>query len=73
MVVDLLLIVTPIVEFCNCSMFCCALLCIQSSFATISMGKTELVTLLCSSSWCLVFVVLVRKKNQKKVTSTGIV
>ena len=59
MVVDSLLIVTPIVGFCNCSMFCCALLCIHSSFAIISMGKTELVTLLCSSSWCLVFVVLV--------------
>ena len=72
MVVDSLLIVTPIVGFCNCSMFCCALLCIHSSFAIISMGKTELVTLLCSSSWCLVCVVLVRKKNQKKVTSTGI-
>ena len=55
MVVDSLLIVTPIVGFCNCSMFCCALLCIHSSFAIISMGKTELVTLLCSSSWCLVF------------------
>ena len=72
MVVDSLLIVTPIVGLCNCSMFCCALLCIHSSFAIISMGKTELVTLLCSYSWCLVFVVLVRKKNQKKVTSTGI-
>ena len=72
MVVDSLLIVTPIVGFCNCSMFCCALLCIHSSFAIISMGKTELVTLLCSSSWFLVFVVLVRKKNQKKLTSTGI-
>ena len=57
MVVDSLLIVTPIVGFCNCSMFCCVLLCIHSSFAIISMGKTELVTLLCSSSWCLVFVV----------------
>ena len=72
MVVDSLLIVTPIVGFCNCSMFCCALLCIHSSFAIISMGKIELVTLLCSFSWCLVFVALVRKKNQKKVTSTGI-
>ena len=72
MVVDSLLIVTPIVGFCNCSRFCCVLLCIHSSFAIISMGKTELVTLLCSSSWCLVFVVLVRKKNQKIVTSTGI-
>ena len=34
-------------------MFCCALLCVHSSFAIISMGKTELVALLCLSSWCL--------------------
>ena len=65
MVVDSLLIVTTIVGFCNCSMFCCALLCIHSSFAIISMGKTELVTLLCSSSWCLVFVVLGKKIRKK--------
>ena len=25
--------------FCNCSMLCCALLCVHSSFALISMGK----------------------------------
>ena len=31
--------------FCNCSMFCCALLCVHSSFAIISMGKRELVAL----------------------------
>ena len=49
--------VTPIVEFCNCSMFCCALLCVYSSFAIISMGKRELVALLCLTSWCLVIVV----------------
>ena len=46
-VVDSLLI---IMGFCNCSMFCCALLCVHSSFAIISMGKTELVALLCLSS-----------------------
>ena len=40
--------------FCNCSVFCCALLCAHSSFAIISMGKIELVALLCLSSWCLV-------------------
>ena len=56
-VVDSLLIVTAIVGFCNCSMFCCALLCVHSSFAIISMGKRELVALLCLSSWCLVIVV----------------
>ena len=54
---DLLLIVTPIVRFCNCSMFCCALLCAHSSFSIILIGKRELVALLCMSSWCLVIVV----------------
>ena len=45
---DPLLIVTPIVEFCNCSMFCCVLLLyVHSSFAIILMGKRELVALLC--------------------------
>ena len=56
-VVDLLLIVTPIVGFCNCSMFCCRLLYVHSSFAIILMGKRELVALLSMSSWCLVIVV----------------
>ena len=47
-VVDSLLIVTPIVGFCNyCSMFCCALLCVHSSFAIIWMGKRELIVLFC--------------------------
>ena len=48
---------TPILGFCNCSVFCCALLCVHSSFAIISMGKRELVALFCLSSWCLVIVV----------------
>ena len=39
-----------IVRFCNCSMFCCALLCVHSSFAIILMGKRELVALLSLSS-----------------------
>ena len=56
-VVDSLWIVTPIVGFCGCSVFCCALLCVHSSFAIISMGKRELVALLCFSSWCLMIVV----------------
>ena len=56
-VVDLLFIVTPIVGVCNCSMFCCTLLYVPSSFAIILMGKTELVALLSLSSWCLVIVV----------------
>ena len=56
--VDLLLIVTPIVGFFNCSMVCCALLCVHSSFSIISMGKRELIAwLFLSSSWCLVIVV----------------
>ena len=49
-VVDSLLIVTPIVRFHNCSMFCCALLYVHSSFAIIFMGKRELIALLCLSS-----------------------
>ena len=58
-VVDSLLIVTPIVGVCNnyCSKFCCALLCVHSSFAIILMGNRELVALLCLSYWCLVIVV----------------
>ena len=28
--------------FCNCSMFCCPLLCVHSNFTIISMGKREL-------------------------------
>ena len=55
-VVDSKLIVTPIVRFCNCSMFCCALLYVHSSLPFILMGKRELVALLCLSSLCLVTV-----------------
>ena len=40
----------PIVEFCICYLFFCALLCVHSSFAIISMGKRGLVALLCLSS-----------------------
>ena len=40
-VVDSLLIVTPIVGFFNCSRFCRVLLCVHSSFAIISMGTRE--------------------------------
>ena len=43
--------------FCNCYMFCYALLYVHSSFAIILMGKRELVALLCLSSWCLMIVV----------------
>ena len=41
---------------CNCSLFCCTLLCVRSSIAIILMGKRELVALLNLSSWCLVMV-----------------
>ena len=41
---------------CNCSMFCCTLLCVHSSIAIILMGKRELIALLNLSSWCLVMV-----------------
>ena len=51
-----LIIVTPIVGVCNCSMFCCTLLCVRSSIAIILMGKRELIALLNLSSWCLVMV-----------------
>ena len=43
---ELLFIVAPIVGVCNCSMFCCTLLYVHSSFAIILMGKKELVALL---------------------------
>ena len=43
---------------CNCSMFCCTLLYVNSSIAIILMGKRELVALLNLSSWCLVMVEL---------------
>ena len=55
-VVDLL-IVTPIVGVCNCSMFCCTLLYVHSSFAIILKVKTELVAWLSWSSWRIVIVV----------------
>ena len=41
---------------CNCSMFCCLLLYVHSSIASILMGKRELVVLLNLSSWCLLMV-----------------
>ena len=48
------------VGVCNCSMFCCTLLYVPTSFAIIlmgKMGKREQVVLLSLSSWCLVIVV----------------
>ena len=37
----------------NCSMFCCTLIYVHSSFAIILMGKRELVALLSLSSCCV--------------------
>ena len=48
-----MLIVTPIVGFCNCSMFCYALLYVHSSFAIVLMGKRELVAFLVSRDCCV--------------------
>ena len=52
-----LFIVTLIVGVCNCSIFCCTFLYVNSSFAIILMGKRGLVALLSLSSWCLMIVV----------------
>ena len=41
---------------CNCSMFCCTLLCVHSGIAIILMGKREPIALLNLSSWCLLMV-----------------
>ena len=56
-VVLLLLIRFWLLLPCKCSVFCCTLLCVHSSFAIILMEKRELVALICLSSWCLVIVV----------------
>ena len=49
-------VVLFLLTFCNCSMFCCTLLCVHSSITIILMGARELVALLNLSSWCLVMV-----------------
>ena len=41
---------------CNCSMFCCTLLCVTSSIAIVLMGERELIALLNLTSRCLVMV-----------------
>ena len=41
---------------CKCSMFCCTLIYVHSSFAIILMGKRGLVALLSLPSLCLVIV-----------------
>ena len=57
LLLTILFIVTPIVGICKCSMFCCKLLYVHTSFAIIFMWKRELVALFSLSSWCLVIVV----------------
>ena len=57
MVVDWLLIVTPVLGFCNRLMLCYMLLYVHSSFAIILVRKRELVALLSLSSCCRVIVV----------------
>ena len=52
------LLLFPLWGFCACSLFCCAVLCVLSSFPIILMGKRELVALLCLSSWCLMAVIV---------------
>ena len=47
----------PTVGVCNCSLFCCTLPYVHSSFAIILMGKRELVALLSLSSLYLMTVV----------------
>ena len=56
--------------FCNYSIFCCALLCVHSSFAIISMWKRDLVALLCFSSWCLVIAVWLFLAMQRVIILT---
>ena len=55
--VDFLLIVTLIVRVCYCSMFCCTLLYVHSSFAIILMGKRKQNAMLSLSSCCFLMVV----------------
>ena len=57
MVVDWLFIATPSVGVCKCSIFCCTLLFVHSSFAIILMRTREPVDLLSLTSWCFVIVV----------------
>ena len=52
-VVDSMLTVTPIVGFCKCSMFCYALLYVNSSFAIILTGCFTLFVFLVSRDCCV--------------------
>ena len=54
--------VAPVVGFCSCSAFCCALLCVHSGFAIILMGREELIALVslfsCASRVVLLFLAM---------------
>ena len=52
-----MLIFTPLLGFCNCSVFCFALLYVNSSFTNNLIGKGWLIALLTLSYLCLVIVV----------------
>ena len=55
---DVVHMVKGSINYCNCSMFCSALLLdVHSSFTISLMGKREMVVLLSLSSCCLVIVV----------------
>ena len=55
---DSLFTFAPIERFCVCSMFCCAVLCVLSSFTIILVAKKEMVALLCLPSWCLLTLIV---------------
>ena len=56
-VVGFLFVVAPVVGVCDCSVFCCTLLCVRSGVAVVLVGRGGgLVALLALSSWCLVVV-----------------
>ena len=46
-------------EFCVWSLYCCAVLCVRSSFAIIPLGKGELVVLLLLSSGCYMYAAVI--------------
>ena len=45
--------IIPIVGFCDCSMFCCALLCVHSSLPIVLMGEKDLIVFLASRECCV--------------------
>ena len=61
--------VTPIVGVCNCSMFCCTLLYVDSSIAIILTGKRELVALLnvFGKKALLVVIMFLKVQNNKNI------